>query len=139
LGQQHGFVLVGHSFGGLVIKSVLKEAHKRAQLTNPKNKIDQQDTTSAKRFLENLKGVVFYAVPHSGSCNLETYYSQCNHIAAGTNGIIWAGFMQNLQPHQQQMEDLSTNFDDTVDEYSINVYAPIKDVVYDEFMHANVH
>jgi hypothetical protein len=47
--------------------------------------------------------------------------------------------MQNLQPHQQQMEDLSTNFDDTVDEYSINVYAPIKDVVCDEFMHANVH
>jgi len=69
LGQQHGFVLVGHSFGGLVIKSMLKEACKRAQLTNPKNKIDQQDTTSAKRFLENLKGVVFYAVPHSGSCN----------------------------------------------------------------------
>lgn len=42
------------------------------------------------------------------------------------------------------MEDLSTNFGDTVDEYSVNVYAflkatPIKDVVCDEFRHANVH
>lgn len=99
-------MLVGHSFGGLVIKSVLKEARKRAQLTNPKNKIDLQDTTSAKIFLENLKGVVFYGVPHSGSCNLETYHSQGNHIATGTNGINWAGFMQNLQPHQQLVDKL---------------------------------
>lgn len=40
--------------------------------------------------------------------------------------------------------NLLRNFDDTVDEYSVKVYAfleatPIKDVVCDEFMHANVH
>jgi hypothetical protein len=52
--------------------------------------------------------------------------------------------MQNVQPLQLKMENLSTTFDAIVEELSINVYAfvegkPMKDVVSGEFMHVNIH
>jgi hypothetical protein len=93
---------------------------------------------------KNLKGVVFYAVPHSGSKNLISYFSRCNQITIPRRVVKLAGFMQNVQPLQLKMENLSTTFDAIVEELSINVYAfvegkPMKDVVSGEFMHVNIH
>jgi hypothetical protein len=143
LGRQHGFVLIGHCFGGLVIKSLVEEARKRARLGNVRNPFDRKGKTSAEMFLKNLKGVVFYAVPHSGSKNLISYFSRCNPITI-PRVVKLAGFMQNVQPLQVKMENLSTTFDAIVEELSINVYAfvegkPMKDVVSGEFMHVNIH
>jgi hypothetical protein len=134
LGQQHGFVLIGHCFGGLVIKSLVEEACKRARLGNVRNAIDREAKASAEMFLKNLKGVVFYAVPHSGSENLISYFSRCNQIMIP--GKL-AGFMQNDQSHQFKMEKSSTAFDAIVAELRINVYAfvegkPMKDAVSGE-------
>ncbi|CAM6038532.1 unnamed protein product [Sphagnum compactum] len=132
LGRQHGFVLIGHCFGGLVIKSLVEEARKRA-LQNVRNAIDRKAKASAEMFLKNLKGVVFYAVPHYGSENLISYFSRCNQITIPRRVVKLAGFMQNVQPLQLKMENLSTTFDAIVEELSINVYAfvegkPMKDV-----------
>ncbi|CAM6017552.1 unnamed protein product [Sphagnum balticum] len=132
LGRQHGFVLIGHCFGGLVIKSLVEEARKRARLGNVRNAYDRKAKASAEMFLKNLKGVVFYAVPHSGSKNLISYFSRCNQITI-PRVVKLAGFMQNVQPLQVKMENLSTTFDAIVEEFSINVYAfvegkPMKDV-----------
>ncbi|KAH8963228.1 hypothetical protein BDL97_05G142000 [Sphagnum fallax] len=132
LGRQHGFVLIGHCFGGLVIKSLVEEARKRA-LQNVRNAIDRKAKASAEMFLKNLKGVVFYAVPHSGSKNLISYFSRCNDITIPTRVVKLAGFMENVQPLQLRMENLATTFDAIVEELSINVYAfvegkPMKDV-----------
>jgi hypothetical protein len=144
LGQQHGFVLIGHCFGGLVIKSLVEEARKRARLGNVRNAIDRESKASAEMFLKNLKGVVFYAVPHSGSENLISYFSRYNQITIPRRDVELAGFMQNVQPFQLQMENLSLTFDAIVDEFSINIYAfvegkPMKDVVSGQFMHVNIH
>jgi hypothetical protein len=143
LGRQHGFVLIGHCFGGLVIKSLVEEARKRARLGNVRNPFDRKAKASAEMFLKNLKGVVFYAVPHSGSKNLISYFSRCNQVTI-PRVVKLAGFMQNVQPLQVKMENLSTTFDAIVEELSINVYAfvegkPMKDVVSGEFMHVNIH
>ncbi|KAH8963236.1 hypothetical protein BDL97_05G142700 [Sphagnum fallax] len=132
LGRQHGFVLIGHCFGGLVIKSLVEEARKRA-LQNVRNAIDRKAKVSAEMFLKNLKGVVFYAVPHSGSKILISYFSRCNHITIPRRVVKLAGFMENVQPLQLKMENLATTFDAIVEELSINVYAfvegkPMKDV-----------
>ncbi|KAH8963222.1 hypothetical protein BDL97_05G141400 [Sphagnum fallax] len=132
LGRQHGFVLTGHCFGGLVIKSLVEEARKRA-LQNVRNAIDRKAKASAELFLKNLKGVVFYAVPHYGSENLISYFSRCNQITIPKRVVKLAGFMQNVQPLQLKMENLSTTFDAIVEQLSINVYAfvegkPMKDV-----------
>jgi len=144
LGQQHGFVLIGHCFGGLVIKSLVEVARKRARLGNVRKAIERKAKASAEMFLENLKGVVFYAVPHSGSENLISYFSRCNQITIPRRVVKLAGFMENVQSLQLKMENLSTTFDDIVEERSINVCAfvegkPMKDVVSGEFMHVNIH
>jgi hypothetical protein len=54
LGRQHGFVLIGHCFGGLVIKSLVEEARKRA-LQNVRNAIDRKAKASAEMFLEKFE------------------------------------------------------------------------------------
>jgi len=49
------------------------EAYQRAQVI-PSNKIDELLVASANKFLKNLKGVINYGVPHTGSC-LESYFN----------------------------------------------------------------
>ncbi len=127
-----------------MIKSLVEEARKRARLGNVRNAIDRKAKASAEMFLKNLKGVVFYAVPHSGSKNLISYFSRCNQITIRRRVVELAGFMENVQPLQLKMENLSTTFDAIAEELSINVYAfvegkPMKDVVSGEFMHVNIH
>jgi hypothetical protein len=133
LGQRCGFVLVGHCFGGLIIKSLVEEANKRAY-GRVNNVIDEQSWKCANKFLKNLKGIVFYAVPHSGS-GLESYFKRCkSNWSNKTFGVKLARFMENVKPHQIRMENLSTTFDSIMSRLRVNVYAfmegiPTKDMV----------
>jgi len=136
LGQRYGFVLVGHCYGGLIIKSLVKEANKRAY-DRVRNQIDEQSKRYAHKFLKNLKGIVFYAVPHAGS-ELESYFKKCSsNWSDKIFGVKLAKFMENLKPHQSRMENLSTTFDSIMIELRVNVYAfmegiPTKDAVSSE-------
>jgi hypothetical protein len=49
-------VLVGHSFGGLVVKELCFQAHKRGSMGSSKH----------QNFLENIQGIFFYSTPHHG-------------------------------------------------------------------------
>ncbi len=62
LGERCGFVLVGHCFGGLIIKSLVEEAYKRAY-GRVENKFDEQCKRRANKFLKNLKGLCFMRFP----------------------------------------------------------------------------
>jgi hypothetical protein len=66
--------MVAYSFGGLVLKSLVVEMHKRVcqkQIT----KLDVKRQNCCKKFLKNLKGVVFYSVPHAGGTeDLSKYF-----------------------------------------------------------------
>jgi hypothetical protein len=137
LGQRCGFVLVGHCFGGLIIKSLAEEANKRAY-SKVKNEIDEQSRRSANKFLKNLQGIVFYAVPHAGS-ELESYFKRCSsNWSDKIFGVKLARFMENLKSHQSRMENLSNTFDSIMKELHVNVFAfmegiPTKDVVSSEY------
>jgi len=50
-------VLVGHGLGGLVIKSLPKSLHL----------LDNSQGKRCKAFKQNIKGIVFYSVPHTTS------------------------------------------------------------------------
>jgi len=136
LGQRCGFVLVGHCFGGLIIKSLVEEANKRVY-GRASNVIDEQSKRFANKFLKNLKGIVFYAVPHAGS-ELESYFKRCSsNWSNKIFGVKLARFMENLKPHQARMENLSTTFDSIMNGLRVNVYAfmegiPTKDAVSSE-------
>lgn len=75
-------VLVGRSFGGIVIKSLVVEINKSANIKKSKNEMEATTNHNCKRFFENLKGMVFYGVPHSSSTTeLPLYFAwQCQEI-----------------------------------------------------------
>jgi hypothetical protein len=111
-----------------VIKSMVVQAYNGAQRIS-RNSIDEPSVASANRFLQNLRGVVNYAVPHNGSF-LESYFTLGHNLF---RQVKLAGFMKNLQPFARQMEYLSADFDKILHKKSINVYAflenkPVKDL-----------
>ncbi|KAH8932894.1 hypothetical protein BDL97_18G003600 [Sphagnum fallax] len=62
------FALVGHSFGGLVIKALVNAMKTRStSQAASSNALNPVAVKRANKFLENLKGIVFYSVPHTGA------------------------------------------------------------------------
>jgi hypothetical protein len=109
--------LIAYSFGGLVLKSLVVEAHKRVY-QRPKNGLDDEIQKCCKTFLNNVKGVIFYGVPHSGATkNLSKYFNwQCQQINTFNKYFAQLGFSRNLKPFNQQMEYLSKDFKNVVHE-----------------------
>jgi triacylglycerol esterase/lipase EstA (alpha/beta hydrolase family) len=60
-------VLIGHSFGGLVLKSLVVKLKAMESGTDAWSK---PAVKCGKAFLSNVRGVAFYAVPHAGSSNI---------------------------------------------------------------------
>jgi hypothetical protein len=108
------FVLVGHSFGGLVIKALINETKRRSHSAET-NALDTKAIRKAKDFLQNLKGIVFYAVPHSGA-DAATLLSYLKFV--GLSKIIG-----NLTPFSRRMEKMSVTMKDTLYNRGINIYA----------------
>jgi triacylglycerol esterase/lipase EstA (alpha/beta hydrolase family) len=114
--------LIAYSFGGLVLKSLVVEVRKHVYQM-PKNDLDDEIQKCCKTFLNNLKGVVFYGVPHSGATeNLSKYFnSKCQQINSFNKNFPQPSFSRNLKPFSQQMESLSKEFKDVVHE-DLNIY-----------------
>jgi hypothetical protein len=114
--------LVAYSFGGLVLKSLVIEVHKRVN-QRPKNDLDNEIQKCSKTFLNNVKGVIFYGVPHSGANeNLSKYLLwQCQQINPLNKDFSQPSFSRNLKPFNEQMESLSKDFKDVVHE-DLNIY-----------------
>ncbi|KAL3679934.1 hypothetical protein R1sor_022890 [Riccia sorocarpa] len=64
VGQDCPVILIGHSFGGLVIKQLCLTAHKIIcrQLHRPDN-----ETLARKIFLQSVKAIFYIATPHTGA------------------------------------------------------------------------
>ncbi len=96
-------VLVGYSIGRLVMKRFLAQV----------DKVAMQHTSTpgnCKAFQENLQGIVFYAVPHSGSSkDFEKYKNICKNVHTSTVFSDLSGDM-SLQKFNQRMEQLDFHF-----------------------------
>jgi triacylglycerol esterase/lipase EstA (alpha/beta hydrolase family) len=103
--------LVAYSFGGLILKSLMVEVHKRVN-QRPKNHLDDEVHKCCKTFLNNVKGVVFYGVPHAGGTQyLSNYFTwQHQQINKLSKYATKSGFFLNLKSFNPQMEHLSTDF-----------------------------
>jgi hypothetical protein len=70
-------------------------------------KLDVKRQNCCKKILKNLKGVVFYSVPHAGG-NLSNYFEwQCQQIAKDETR---SGFFLNMESFNREMEQLSIDF-----------------------------
>jgi hypothetical protein len=112
-------VLIGHSFGGLVLKSLVVLLKTRLAIGSATDLWSKATMQCAKLFLSNLKGVAFYGVPHAGSSNIAKY---ANKFLSSFNERH-RGIMDNIQPWQQDMEQLSVDFDCIVNENEISIFA----------------
>jgi len=103
--------LVAYSFGGLVLKSLVVEVCKHVY-QRPKNGLDDKVHKCCKTFLNNVKGVVFYSVPHvGGTQSLSNYFTwQHQQINTLNKYVTQSGFKKNLESCNPQMEHLSTDF-----------------------------
>ncbi len=110
-----------------MLKSIIVKVKTTQYCTDGWSKATYQ---CAERFLSNVKGVAFYAVPHTGSSKFAEYVN----MVLRRNNSHHPGIMNNIQPWQRDMEQLSADFDDIVNANEINIYAfcegrPMKDVV----------
>jgi predicted alpha/beta hydrolase family esterase len=118
-------VLVGHSFGGLVIKSLMVEVHKAIN-ERTQNAIEKNKQARCKAFQVNVKGIMFYAVPHIGANEtFKTYLRDCNNIPFLQNSKRLTGLMRTVDTFNRQMVDLSNDFEDSVPK-DINLYAIVE-------------
>ncbi|KAH8956105.1 hypothetical protein BDL97_07G021400 [Sphagnum fallax] len=110
-------VLIGHSFGGLVIKSLVVKAHQAAQRL-PAKRLDSSKKEMCTNFLANIEGIFFYGVPHTGSL-IAKYVKNLNKVFP----FQLAGIMKNLVPFQNDMEQLSVDFENAIDPERVMLYA----------------
>ncbi len=115
--------LVAYSFGGLVLKSLVVEARKHVH-QRLRNDLDDEVHKCCKTFLNNVKGVVFYSVPHaSGTQFLSNYFTwQHQQINTLNKYVTQYNFLKNLKSFNPQMEHLSTDFKNVIHE-DLNIYA----------------
>ncbi|CAM6056343.1 unnamed protein product [Sphagnum tenellum] len=112
--------MVAYSFGGLVLKSLVVEMHKHVYQKQT-NKLDVKAQNCCEKFLKNLKGVVFYSVPHvGGTQDLSKYFKwQCQKIAKDKTR---SSLLKNMKIFDRKMEQLSIDFEKSICE-NINIYA----------------
>jgi hypothetical protein len=115
--------LVAYSFGGLVLKSLVVEAHNHVH-RRLNNDLDNKVHKCCKTFLNNVKGVIFYGVPHvSGTQYLSNYFTwQHQQINTLNKYATQSGFLKNLESFNPQMEHLSMDFKNAARE-DLNIYA----------------
>ncbi|CAK9277376.1 unnamed protein product [Sphagnum jensenii] len=115
--------LVAYSFGGLVLKSLVVEAHKHIH-QRPRNDLDNEVHKCCKTFLNNVKGVIFYGVPHVGGTQYLSSYFIWQHQQINTLSkyATQSGFLKILKSFNPQMEHLSMDFKNAVHE-DLNIYA----------------
>jgi len=112
--------IVAYSFGGLVFKSLVVEAHKHVY-QRTMNDFDFEVQKYCEIFLNNLKGVVFYSVPHAGGTpDLSKYFKwQCQQITKDTTEL---GLLENMKSFNPKMEQLSVDFNNAICK-NLNIYA----------------
>jgi hypothetical protein len=120
--------MVAYSFGGLVLKSLVVEMHKHVY-QKQMNNLDVKSQNCCENFLKNLKGVVFYSVPHAGGTKdlLKYFKWQCQQIAKDATP---SSLLKNMEPFNPKMEQLSIDFKKSICE-DTNIYAFVEGLPID--------
>ncbi len=100
-----------------MVKSLIVEADKRAKarIVNP---LDIAAKRSCAKFLENLKGTIFYGVPHTGGgADFRQYFIYQSQRLNDADGEQFArsGILENVEGFNKQMADLSVDFENAAD------------------------
>jgi hypothetical protein len=120
--------MVAYTFEGLVLKSLVVEMHKHVYQKQTNN-LDVKVKNCCENFLKNLKGVVFYSVPHAGGIQyLSKYFKwQCQQITKDPTKL---SLLKSMESFDLKMEQLLIDFNKSICE-DINIYAFVKGLPID--------
>jgi len=127
--------LVAYSFGGFILKSLMVEARKHVH-RSPRNGLDAEVCKHCNSFLNNVKGIIFYGVPHGGTQYLSNYFSwqhQQINIMNMTMNKYETKFdlVREYESFRIRMEYLSRNFQDVIHD-DLKIYAFAEGLPLDE-------
>ncbi len=119
-----------------MVKSLVVEVDKRVR-ARVVGHLDEQVQRSCNKFLENLKGAIFYGVPHTGGGeDFKKYfvYQSQQFNDAKKKQIAKSGILKSFEGFNRQMAELSVDFETAVDP-KLNIYAfgegqPVKGVSF---------
>ncbi len=100
-----------------MVKTLIVEVDKRvnARTVNP---LDEQAQRHCTKFLKNLKGTIFYGVPHTGGGEdfkqFFVYQSQ-QFNDVNKKQIAESGILKSFEGFNRQMAELSVDFESAVD------------------------
>ncbi len=107
-----------------MIKSLMVEVDKAVK-ERAISAIEKKKQARCKAFQENVKGIMFYAVPHTGTDkDFETYLRGCNNIYLQKSKRL-TELMRSVDAFNRQMVNLSNDFEDSVPK-DINLYAIVE-------------
>jgi len=110
------FALVGHSFGGLVIKPLVNAMETRSTSeAAERNALNSDAIDRANKFLQNLKGIVFYSVPHTGA---DAYALRRYFKFQGLSTMV-----QDLRPFSRKMAKMSVRTEDAFYKKGVNIFS----------------
>jgi len=109
-------VLVGHGLGGLVLKIFTMEVDKVSKVDKANGELQK---ARCKAFQQNIKGIVFYSVPHT------TFEEEC--------AKYWTSYPSNLMsllhrhfPTKQVSQNMvlvNERFEKSIEQQHINLFA----------------
>ncbi len=109
LNRAQTIVLVGHGLGGLVIKSLIESFH----FHEPAQK---EQKARWEAFQQNIKGIVFYSVPHTTS--QEEFVHYCESYTKMIENLD-----KDFKYFKGDMVFLNTEFESTIYQKDINLFA----------------
>ena len=110
-------MLVGHGYGGLVIKSLIFQTYNHAyEQVGEEDDIKQRDKErqEAYNFLQNLRGIVFFGVPHStveGTREFEHYIMESSKSRVLRRSGLLKWLTKDMEAFSRQMKQLSVDFE----------------------------
>ena len=110
-------MLVGHGYGGLVIKNLIFQTYNHvSEQVGEEDDIKQRDKKSreAHNFLQNLRGIVFFSVPHStveGTREFEQYIMESSKSRVFRRSGLLKWISKDTEEFSRQMKKLSVDFE----------------------------
>lgn len=114
-------MLVGHGYGGLVIKNLIFQTYNHVyehvlKQVGEEDDIKQRDKEwqEAHNFLQNLRGIVFFSVPHStveGTREFEQYIMESSKSRVLRRSGLLKWISRDMEEFSRQMKKLSVDFE----------------------------
>jgi hypothetical protein len=108
-------VLVGHGLGGIFLKSFTMEVDKVSKVDKANGELQK---AKCKAFQQNVKGIVFYSVPHT------TSEEECvDYLKSYLDKHMSPLFLNFPKQFSQNMVSLTVGFEKSIEQQHINLFA----------------